>query len=402
MRNWKYTVAANGKIRVTNTLSKRPASRLVEEVPVPLTVRKAVRARLSPALVRGSWLLFGTRVLPADINELAPYRKVVEQVVAETPRLLAPIYTFVREGLLPETSPHLLALRLKDLLMRKNVKVEVSASSWGGKSCRMLRKNPTGADRYWHSNPGEQPLTEAGWRLFCRLPAKTSRVLFKEGTWTLRGIGEIFNQCAALQYPPLQIQDFDVLKLLLQFSSPNSQRNALLAYRNHLLAGKGCSAEELDFLRDRIREDRDRAVQPGTAWETLVEDAYEFAAAKVELESANLAGYQWPVPFVKLSLPEGITVTPLDSGVALLEEGIEMFNCLRNMESYAQRAAQGVSLVMRMEGGAIRATLELSRDRPGQPWQVSQVARKYNQQVLQGPLREYAKQVARHINGERA
>ncbi len=363
--------------------------------------RKALE--LDPVRVRAAWAIFGRRPTPNDMNELLPFREALQQVDADAPQLLGLAFWFIRKGYLTPKPTISLVQRLKALLTRSTVtpKDIVNWRSRFRKRADQLTKAEFDPYLYWESSYNRDALTEAGWRYLTRLPLEALRSLtaemwsFKDRIWTL-------NHLAKAQVAPVTGFEYALVKRCLQLlaNDDDSLHHFLLAFRDAKNAGHVFTTEEEDYLCDLFQTDEGRRIAPGRSWRNMVFDAQEFMAKTALLRSDELKAYTWHVPLEKFTSAGGVEVRVLANGPELLEEGIEMKNCLRKLMHYVQRAAQGTSFVAALRGAA-SGTGEVTRHQDGH-WEIAQAAKPCNVKVHEGLLWTATAELAHRLNVQEA
>jgi hypothetical protein len=373
----KFKIKTSGKIVCYR--GKEVLHSLWEEVAVPEgTTRSFLLSKLEPALVRATRLIYGSSFKPADYNEILAKKSLIRQIMADSPSALIPIWSFIGHKMMKETPKQTIVKRFKELLQRKGAQdfklIGNGACCNGIDSKGKTRKNNDVND-FWGSYRDfeNDPLSEAGWRYLQRLSVKTMReISLKPWRWTGTEIS-LFNLLGKHGLPAINKNTFDILELSTHLKSEDSKQYFARALITKLSSqNPDISVIEIDVLRDWLYE-KTQVVEAGTKWQTIITRAFTLAGEKIELKKIEVAGYQWSPPLEPFVADEGITVIPLVNGTELLAEGIEMANCLRNNESYAQRAVKGVSQVFSLRGVFGRASVEFARISKNYPWEVRQV-----------------------------
>lgn len=401
MEKINYKVAANGHISVH--CGKKKLSAPWGEVKVAPAARQALREQLDPVMVRAAWAIFGHRCLPADLNELLRFKSVVRQVMADSPKLAAPIYFTLQRGDLKQSPTHSVVKRFKDLMMRvgyQPVKC-VGGVTYAGLASDGTKRRKTDVNRYWWSAEKAAALSEAGWRYLLRLTYPVLRSLV-EPYYAFPEYFAALNLLGALDAPPVAKEALEALALVTVDDRVEAKEAHAfaLAVRDVYAEGSRITPEEVDAVRDWVRSDA-FTLNHGTAWHTIVERAIAYAMVQAEKKRAEMAAYRWQPPIAPFVANDGLVVTPLSSGVELLEEGIAQQNCLRQMGSYARRAVEGASQVFSIKGIAGRATVEFTRCGNG-AWRREQAVEKYNKPISQPALLRAVNLLGARLNGEGA
>lgn len=379
----------DGKGAISCWQGDRRLPELYGELPISPAKRK--RLRLKRTRVRTAWAVFGRRGVPNDLNEALQHEAALAQVDADAPKLLGVAFKFLSTGMLTPKPSQTVVARLKRLFTVKTTEMP-KTSAKSGRRDELAYDGPN----FWRSGMDAEPLTEAGWRYFLRLPYAMLRAL-AEHPWHLPNDFATLNALARLQAAPVTPFEYELVQRCLgALKNADSRHNFLLAFRNAKAAGHAFTAEEQDFLYDLVHAEPNLVIAPGKNWANLVGDAAEFMAQVAIAARAELEGYTWSVPIAPFVTREGVEVRVLANPGELLEEGIEMKNCLRNMPHYARRAAAGESFVAALRGAA-NGTAEVVLH-PGGYWEVAQTARPCNQKVTSGLLWTAAQQLAGRLN----
>jgi hypothetical protein len=112
-----------------------------------------------------------------------------------------------------------------------------------------------------------------------------------------------------------------------------------------------------------------------------------------------MAAYKWTPPISSFVAFDGITVVPLSNGIELLDEGIEMDNCLRNRDSYAKRAVKGLSQVFSLRSVHGRASVEFARNTPDEPWYLAQMEGPVAARVTHPAMHRAVEQIQKTLQG---
>lgn len=398
MEKLHYKVMKTGHIK--GFVGKTQVSRLAEEIPMGISERHRLRGTVDPKLAVAAKLVFGRKYVPADINEMADHKALIYQVLKDSPQALLLAYTLATgSGRLTAKPFNSVVRRMKDVFMRKGYVPPQRGASGGlrpGRTQAGLIRKETDVNKFWDHYADKPALTEAGWRYLLRLPFETKTELCVSPWYFYRHM-DVLNTLAELQFPALTVFHYKVARFGLDaLTLEPSQRNYLLALRNAIESGHQVDAAEEDYLSDLLQESPNLVVQPGTAWATLVDDAAQFLAVKAELNREELSGMKWLAPFDEFTTRGLVKATPLQTGVELLEEGIEMKNCLRKLTNYAARAMKGESLVIALRG-AYEGTAEFTKP-PRGDWSIQQVAVKCNRKVFDGPLWTAAEEVLQKLH----
>lgn len=392
MEQRSYKVAANGKISLWSGKT-RLASPWLEEFPT-LAERRALRAQLDPILVKAAWLVFGRRCLPADLNTLLEQKKVVHQVMADSPRLLGPIYHAVCDGDLKPTPTHSLVKRFKALLRREGFVPR--QRDWRGCYIDAGRHKVTDVSKFWQGKEREEALTEGGWRYLCNLPVSQLRAYFTDfyDVEVLKAL----NLLSVLDVRGLPSPALGLALALSRYRDLDgeAQKALLLALRETVVLDPRTLDRQADLVTDWVRGEKP-AIQPGTAWSTLVERAVSFALMQAELDRQELQDLSWPTVVDPFVTSDGLVVRALCNGAELLDEGHAMSNCLRSMKHYAHDAVRGKSQVFSISGVAGRATVEFCRASEAGAWTLRQAEEAGNRPVTVPALKRAVTQLTQKM-----
>jgi hypothetical protein len=332
------------------------------------------------------------------MNSVGRFEAQLRQVDADQPKLLAVAYHFMVHGSFTPGVATTVVQRLKRMFTRADVSMNDIQTWKRSKAYTSGSRRSAKYDthNFWAYHFKDEPLTEAGWRYLVKLPYDTLRTLCQQ-PWRAHSTFKVLNLLARLQVPPVSYFEFALVENLAFLLDNNQSRHQfVLAFREAKLAGHEFTAEEEDFLYDLFQSDRELLIGAGRTWANLVADAQEFMANAALLEKAELEGYRWRVPLAPFASVEGVTVRILADGAELLEEGIELKNCLRKMTHYAARATRGECLLAALRGSA-DGTAEVVRGSKG-AWEVSQVAKPGNVKVFAGFLWNAANELATRLN----
>lgn len=386
MDKLNYKVAASGK--VTALTGKTKLSALWLEEDVPLHLRAQLRKQLDPLMVRAAWIVFGRKCLPADINTLLEYKHVVRQVMADNPKLLAPIYSFVQSQSLKATPYHSLVKRFKDVLRKEGFEPRQRNGGYWQKP-----RKETDVNSYWEWSSDGEGLTEGGWRYLLSLPFAVIREHFMEA-YSMKDRLPALNKLNQLGLTNLSKGAlkfaFDITRY--RTLDDESCKAVLLSLRDASALNDGTLYRQADIVQDWLRSEKPE-VHPGTTWSTLVGRAVTFALIQAELDRTELQDLRWEAPVKPFVTTDGLVVRPLENGAELLDEGHAMSNCLSNMKSYAHDAVKGKSLVFSISGVAGRATVEFYRRSENGQWSLRQAEEAGNQPVKVPALTRAVKQV---------
>jgi hypothetical protein len=402
--NYVIKVTTSGRLACYR--GKERLHRVWEEIPFPAgPARAAVRAELDPVLLRATRLLYGSPFKPADYNEVFERRAMVKQIMADSPQTLIPVYSFLMACYLKAT-PHLsLVRRFKDMLQRKGVqdfKLAPGGGCYPGLDSKGRKRKENDVNRFWSSyrdfeNP---PFTEAGWRYLLRLPVPVLRELSQRPwQWSSRYL-TTFSLLGELGLPRLDMRALNVLETSLPKCADDLSRQyfARAVAARFTREDDAVTGVEIDVIRDWFYEER-RVIHPGTRWETISARAFEEADEKMDKTRKEMGAYQWTPPIPAFVAFDGITVVPLSSGVELLEEGLEMDNCLRNRDSYAKRAVKGLSQVFSLRSVHGRASVEFARDTLDEPWRFEQMEGPVAATVTHPALHRAVEQIQQTLQG---
>jgi hypothetical protein len=389
MSDFKYKVAKSGKI--TAFRGKAELSALWLEEDPPLTHRKVLRGAIEPVWVRAAWACYGRRCLPADLNTLLEHKKVVLQVMADSPRLLAPILGCVSDGSLKATPHHSLVQRFKALLRkdgytpRTNFLVSTKDP--------LNRKKDSDVTRFWEWHKNAEPLTEGGWRFLLTLPYGTIREFFSKGYVVPKHLGTL-NRLSQLD---LRNLSKGALSVALNGcnsvqASPDTIKALLLSLREVTSMDKATLHRQADLVSDWLRGERPE-INPGTSWQTMVSNAVSFALVQAEMSRKDLKELTWSSPVEAFVATDGLVVRPLVNGSELVDEGQAMRNCLRSLRFYAHEAVKGKSQVFSISGLAGRATVEFTRTNTEDAWALKQAEEANNQPIKGQALARAVKQL---------
>ena len=389
MSDIKYKVLRNG--RIAAFLGERQLSKLMLNEPVPFVQRGALRTRLDRDLFRATLAVFGTGWVPADYNEMLDSKKLVKQLAADKVVKLVPlVLPFIQQGYL-KASPGTTALkRLKKVMMR----VDYTPVPRGPNGAyRGDPKRPkTDVNRFWEYSDETPALTEAGWRFLCR----QSTVLLRELTvrpWQVKDVLQLFNMFPAAGIASVTVAEYALVDKLSRslWRERDSFHQVLLAWKDAPYRGNtgfyesAAFYQQVDVVADWLRGAKP-VVTAGATWLALLTRALDWAATVAELESADVEQLKWPGALEPFVANDGLVVTPIVSGVELLEEGRQMKNCLAYQRRYAEECVKGLSQIFRIQGVSGRATVQFER-RQGQPWKLTTAEEKDNTPVTAPPLR---------------
>jgi hypothetical protein len=361
-------------------LGKEQLHRVWEEIPIPPgQSRAAIRAKVDPVLLCATRMLFGPHFKPADFNEVHQRRALVKQIMADSPRLLVPIFAFVVNIRLSPTPHKTVIRRFKMMLQREGAqdfKLSGNGGCYLGLDSKGRKRKENDVNRFWGSyRDFERPgLSEAGWRYLQKLSVTTQRQLaVAPWQWSNRYL-HTFSLLGHYGIPTLDRKAIEFLDMALAhcIDEDSKQYFARAAADRFSRVDDPVTELEIDTIRDWLYEEK-RTIHPGTRWETISERAFTFSGDKADKTRKEMANYQWQPPIEPFVADDGITVIPLSTGIELLQEGLEMDNCLRNQDSYAKRAIAGVSQVFSIRGVQGRATVEFARKATTDPWYLAQL-----------------------------
>ncbi|MCC5612038.1 hypothetical protein LC612_36225 [Nostoc sp. CHAB 5834] len=377
-----YRVSRAGKVHAYRGKERLHDIWLSE--PITLAARKTLRAQLDPLLVKAAWLVYGTRCNPAHVNSMLQYKALVTQVMADSYRLLPLVFHMVLQGNLKETSRKTLLKRLKGVLMGVGYQPPAFATHRGPGPSKARKDSEVNG--FWEYGNFD-PFTEAGWRSLCAAPVKLLRSLSTQ-SHLLRTFAPDFNQMHMYGGRVRDVADIRFLQRLREISSPppargrwgtpnerhslsvDSAHQVRLAYRQAMDFSYVLRYQQMDIVKDWLQDVRPE-VEKGTTWDTLVKTATVYRLEKSTLERADVESLKWTPPIEPFVSNDGLVVIPLTNGWELVEEGLQMSNCLRDTRRYAVDAVRGVSQVFRIQGPE-RATVEMVRRRVGAPWRFNQ------------------------------
>lgn len=379
MRELKYTATKTGRISIWSEGQK--LSEPWEYQALPLKARKGLRQSLAPDLVRGAWVVFGTKALPGHLHTVRKFLGLVQQVLKDNANLLPTIFRAVSEGELKAKPILSLVQRLKALTTLNGMSVErlYAPNDYG---CMVATRQAKRAGkrnevvRFWVElhRRDEVPLSPAGWRFFQRQPSGFHRNL---GYLSQAAkLFETFNRLGELGVETAPVEFARLMASIEGTRDVEHSKESATALAGAWKARGSCTTEltrrQIDLLRDWWYEEKP-LLASGVRWETLVARATEASVLRRELIPAEMKKITWPAPILGFVSEQALVVTPLVSGADLIEEGHQVNNCLRNTKSYAIRALQGRSQVFRIQGGQGRATVEMVRNDVMSSWRLGQV-----------------------------
>ena len=358
---------------------KEKLHRAWEEIPMaPGASRAGLRPQLDSTLLHATLLIFGNKFKPADYNEVHQRRALVKQIMADSPKALIPIFAFVVDGMLSATPANTIVRRFKNMLQRigaQDFKLTPNGGCYCGLDSKGRKRKDNDENHFWQSyRDFEKPgLSEAGWRYLQKLTPETKRNLSAlVYRWSDSHLSA-FNLLGQYGLPSLKTKALEVI----DWGSSHCSDEDSKQYWARAVASRFTRPEdpvtafEIDCIRDWFYEEK-RKINAGTRWETISVQAFTAASVKIDKTQKEMAGYQWRPPIEPFVADEGIVVVPLSTGTELLQEGMEMDNCLRNRDSYAKRAVAGKSQVFSVRGAHGRASVEFARHSSAAPWYFAQ------------------------------
>jgi hypothetical protein len=404
VRDLKYTATKTGRISIWS--EGRKLSEPWEYLALPFKARKALHQHLSADLVRGAWVVFGTKIVPGHLHSVRKVLGLVQQVLKDNVNLLPTIFKAVSEGDL-KTKPFLsLVQRLKALTTLNGMSVDqfYAPNDYGcmvptRHAQKLSKRNEV--IRFWVEmhRRDEVPLSPAGWRFFQRQSSRFHRALgYLSHTAKLFGTFNRFGELGVEQAP------LELARLIATVTGTRDVEHSEEAATALIGAWNGrdpCSTEltrrQIDLLRDWWYEEKLPIVN-GTRWETLVARATDASVTRTNLVPEEMRKITWPAPIVGFVSEQALVVTPLLSGAELIEEGAQANNCLRNTKSYAIRALQGRSQVFRIQGGQGRATVEMVRNDANGSWRLGQIEGPAGSAVLSPAIHAVVQELELRMN----
>lgn len=380
--------------------------RIWEESPIASgPQRKALQSDLDPVLLRATRLLFGPVFKPADYNEVHQHRALVNQVMADNPKVLVPLYGFVQKCHLTATPLHSVVRRFKGLLQRERVQAFKLAPGGGfypNLDAKGKKRRSTEVNRFWSSaNDMALPVfTDAGWRYLQKFSASSQRELSKlPWQWRSRYL-HILSLMGKLGLPAVNTAAIEIVEMgYVSCEDDRSREVFARAVAERFTRGEEPPVDaEVAVLRDWFYEGS-RIVNSGTRFETIIARAFEEAGLSPDKLPKQVKDYVWTPPIEPFVAAEGMTVLPLSNGLQLLEEGIEMDNCLRNRDSYAKRAVQGVSQVFSVRGVQGRASVEFVRSSRDDAWHFGQMEGPAAAEVVNPVIHRVVAQIQNTLQG---
>lgn len=341
-----FTVDAAGTISsVDNDFNKQEGNTHGAE-------RRELLKMVDRRLVYAAWLIFNSRVKPNDLNELLEHKDWIFQVLQDSPQLLPLIYNAVFMEYLHAYPEKSLVARFKDLMQSKSPKEDTFD----------LFERETEA----------RPLTDAGWKLLLKQPIKFQRQ-WAGKYWGLAELAYVLNVFSEFQITELDpIRVALVTRLRFRHIPLHTLKTVFAALRDATT-----DTADLDKQADLVAEwvtSTHPELPPRIKWTSLVALAVAYAHAKDQAEALALENLSWTSP-VKEPFDVGSwKVTPLTTGQALAQEGIQMKNCLdtKFVRNYVQAGLLGQSLVFSVRSSAVWVTVEFARKATQDKWTLTQ------------------------------